>query len=665
MLKIYASELQGMHDFWEDYGCIPDYDCNTDGYRDGVLVEFKLNDFDPEKVFSQLKRYVVARNSKALDLPRYGIGICLNQGIYQVFDLLKGNENYMSQKKGKFSSVEDLKKQVGIFDSKITQRGWIDETSLVSYNDKFYSYVSGKSKDIFIDYIENPDRHPDLLKIINISPYHWNKTGRMEVSMLDCLGSSGLKKRLGAFFSPIYAVEKSTEYLRKIISGISGDYVILDRCAGTGNLEQLLTEEELSHCVLNTIAFAELSALRGIYDGRVRKIIPNEDDTVDKDGLVDDGDALSKEFYGNLLPLLKDKTVIVLENPPYSEPQAEATRKGKTVKGTMNNYVTEEMKKSVKGKASTDLANKFIWSAFNIVKADYCVVYSPVKYFKTQHLVEKKFLDGAIVNREDFHATEAGISIMAWKNEDESTDEWHLENTLIKKVKNESLKNRPESDTEEISKMSETSGTPDFKHSAWTNLIPNKCGTITIVGQNNIKQAAPLFAANSYTCKGFLEKEIIMKSADKGLKYLEDGDFVKDCLIWIALTDKNKCVSTEDKKNQCCIRQATSLDGVIEEYPEKSRGLIGSWDYILSLIRGCEEYNPNFNYGLYQIEKDINKKIEQKLDNGEVAVNKKGEEIMVYKYKTLNSHISLLKKDLEEYYERYITPKLFEYELLK
>lgn len=83
------------------------------------------------------------------------------------------------------------------------------------------------------------------------------------------------------------------------------------------------------------------------------------------------------------------------------------------------------------------------------------------------------------------------------------------------------------------------------------------------------------------------------------------------------------------------------------------------------MIRGCEEYNPNFNYGLYQIEKDINKKIEQKLDNGEVAVNKKGEEIMVYKYKTLNSHISLLKKDLEEYYERYITPKLFEYELLK
>ena len=562
-----------------------------------------------------------------------------------------------------------MKKQVEIFDSKITQRGWIDETSLVSYNDKFYSYVSGKSKDIFIDYMENPDRHPDLLNVVNISPYHWNKTGRMEVSMLDCLGSSGLKKRLGAFFSPKYAVEKSTEYLRKIISEISGDYVILDRCAGTGNLEQFLTEEELSHCILNTIAFAELSALRGIYDGRVRKIIPKEDDTVDKDGLVDDGDALSKEFYDNLLPLLKDKTVIVLENPPYSEPQAEATKSGETVKGSMNNYVTEEMKKSVTGKSSTDLANKFIWSAFNIVKADYCIIYSPVKYFKSQDLIEKKFLEGIIVNRADFHATEAGISVMSWKNEDETADEWRLENTTVKRIKVPAGKILPSSKKEDYDFVfTSYSGTPIYLNGFLASdgkSAGNAGGVSYCKVVEDAKQRFPLFAANSYTCKGFLEKEVIMKSADKGLDYLEDGDFVKDCLIWVGLSDKNKCVSTEDKKNQCCIRQATALDGVIEEYPEKSRGLIGSWDYILSLIRECEEYNPNFNYGLYQIEKDINKKIEQKLDNGEVAVNKKGEEIMVYKYKTLNSHISLLKKDLEEYYERYITPKLFEYELLK
>ena len=99
----------------------------------------------------------------------------------------------------------------------------------------------------------------------------------------------------------------------------------------------------------------------------------------------------------------KKLVVIGLENPPYAEPQAEATRNGKTQKGTANNWLTEQMKQdeNVKGKASVDLANKFIWSGFKWF-FDYYVVYSPVKYWKSQHLIDKKFLEGCIANRADF-----------------------------------------------------------------------------------------------------------------------------------------------------------------------------------------------------------------------------------------------------------------------
>ena len=62
-----------------------------------------------------------------------------------------------------------------------------------------------------------------------------------------------------------------------------------------------------------------------------------------------------------------------------------------------------------------------------------------------------------------------------------------------------------------------------------------------------LKKYLPLFVANCYTCKDFTEKEIIMKSGDKGTIYQEDREFLEDCFLWCCLTDKNKCISEFDK----------------------------------------------------------------------------------------------------------------------
>ena len=255
----------------------------------------------------------------------------------------------------------------------------------------------------------------------------------------------------------------------------------------------------------------------------------------------------------------KRKLVVIgLENPPYGEPQAEATRSGKTQKGSFDNYITVEMKKEVKGTACKDLVNKFIWSGFKYY-FDYYVVYSPVKYFKSQHLVNKVFLNGAIVNRADFHATEGGISIMSWKNEEANNDEWVLENVTVKKVSNGIGKLLPalKEDKWEVSYTS-YSGTPDFKNgylASSSKGAGNAGGVSYCLINDELKKRLPLFAANCYVCKDYTEKEVIMKSGDGGTAYQQDQDFLEDCFIWCCLTDKNKGSSFslfKDDDNEIC-----------------------------------------------------------------------------------------------------------------
>ena len=104
---------------------------------------------------------------------------------------------------------------------------------------------------------------------------------------LDYLKSFGVKvKRLAA------AIKRDDE--NAYAKGY--DYVIIDRCAGTGNLQKELTDGELSHCILNTYVYAEWTTLKGLYEDRVRHIIPHTKDHKDPDGLLSNGDALTEEF---------------------------------------------------------------------------------------------------------------------------------------------------------------------------------------------------------------------------------------------------------------------------------------------------------------------------------------------------------------------------------
>ena len=679
----YPVELDAMRAFYNEIGYPEgriDYSCNTDGrpivdwriHQLGSLIEFKVVAKSNSDVFNQMKRYIRAYNARGLSLPKYGVYIITESQKYTVFNL--EYETYCEDAVicSNLDLVVDLERKTSNADSWInnteTQKGWIDENSIVAYNDIYFSSrgKSRKKKDDFIAELANPT-------ILNIKPYEWQPDGDMERKLLDCLGSAELKKRLGAFFTPAYAARQSTNYVRNIIRNLSEDedYVIVDRCCGSGNLEMEFTEEELSHCILSTMVFAEKTTLKGLYEGKVKAILPL-DETTDSDGCMPSGDALSEEFNNGLSTVLeicrrdaesrgKKLVVIGLENPPYSESHDKATS------NTSDNFITREMKKEIKGRATNDLANKFIWSGFNWF-FDYYVVYSPIKYWKSQHLVDKKFLEGSIVNRADFHATEGGISVIAWKNEDVDNEHIILQATVndevrdvvVNKIHNFITSVLPER-TGGADIFFYNGSAFDHKKSYLVNYeVPQAGSALRMfnIGEE-LKKYLPLFVANCYTCKDFTEKEIIMKSGDKGTLYQEDREFLEDCFLWCCLTDRNKCVSDGARQNEMALEQNSKADQIVDRTSDHRMALIRSWRNVITKAKACEEYNPNYKYGLAQIISDIDINVDTAM------IDKNGKFLQKKKNQELDEVIKTLKAELKKFYSDYLEPKLFEYELLK
>ena len=686
----YPVELDAMRAFYNEIGYPEgriDYSCNTDGrpivdwriHQLGSLIEFKVVAKSNSDVFNQMKRYIRAYNARGLSLPKYGVYIVTESQKYTVFNL--EYETYCEDAVicSNLDLVVDLERRASNADSWInnteTQKGWIDENSIVAYNDIYFSSrgKSRKKKDDFIAELANPT-------ILNIKPYEWQPDGDMERKLLDCLGSAELKKRLGAFFTPEYAARQSTNYVRNIIRNLSEneDYVIVDRCCGSGNLEQFFTEEELSHCILSTMVFAEKTTLKGLYEGKIKAILPL-DETTDSDGCMPSGDALSEEFNVDLSTILeicrrdaesrgKKLVVIGLENPPYANAGA-GLKDGKVKqKGNSDNYITSQMKNMNIGRASNDLANKFIWSGFEYF-FDYYVVYSPIKYWKSQHLIDKKFLDGSIVNRADFHATDGGISIISWKNEDTNNEHITLQATVNDEIRDVIVKKIKEGYNTSILPQGENNGeviliNNDGVLNAKSGFLVNKytdCHAkyIKLPVDNSIKQALPLFVANCYTCKNFTEKEIIMKSGDKGTLYQEDREFLEDCFLWCCLTDRNKCISDRTRQNEMALEQNSKADQIVDRTKDHRMKLICEWRNVITQAKACEEYNPNYKYGLAQIISDIDINVDTAM------IDKNGKFLQKKKNQELDEVIKTLKAELKKFYSDYLEPKLFEYELLK
>ena len=425
---------------------------NNDGVINGNLLEFKLHVVDLNAILFQCIKYLSALRLKGKPVPANILIIDVNAAtlwLYRSVSYLadieklyaggasKDNSGFIggdAEKVLHYDKQLDAESVVELLKENNFTKINIDENCIVGWASSFYKAVPTARKEDFLG--DDTGKHKtigEIRKPIHFAEYIYPYKGQTNVKfnyLMDKLNDTLQKKNLGAFYTHQLYAEKSLELVRAAIARVpaGNDYIILDRCAGTGNLEAGLTDDELSHCIVSTVEYYEYKVLQELLGAKVRHIIPPvETAETFNAGLVTGADALSKEYIDN--PIIRkyidnpNCTIILFENPPYAETTSiEHQKKGVGAKSSSwkQSYVVAEMKKEVKGTASNDLGNAFIWAGFKYYlrqPTDSYIVFSPVKYWKAQHLIDKEFLGGFAFNRRHFHTNiDACIMVALWAN---------------------------------------------------------------------------------------------------------------------------------------------------------------------------------------------------------------------------------------------------------
>ena len=162
----------------------------------------------------------------------------------------------------------------------------IDENCIVGWANRYYKEKPTASKGDFIGddgkiKIKGEIREPKHFKGL-ILPYE-GETNEKFKHLMDCLNDRLNKIELGAYYTPAPYCKKAAELVKMATDRVpdGNDYIILDRCAGTGNLEEALEgiydkngSELISHCVVSTYEYYEYRVLFERLLGKVREIIP-------------------------------------------------------------------------------------------------------------------------------------------------------------------------------------------------------------------------------------------------------------------------------------------------------------------------------------------------------------------------------------------------------
>ena len=738
---LYTTEREGQLDFFRDFGI--DYENqevlidHTDGVWNGNLLEFKLTISNLNATLFQSIKYLSRMRIKGEDIPATILLVSLNEKLCYVykssdyFDDIhqiyygaasKDNDSFAIQPcalKLDFSSMMGAAELHRILRESEYMPILIDENCIVGWAERYYRENPTANKGDFLGddqgqiRIKGEIREPKYFKG-KILPYT-GKTNERFKYLMDKLNDRLQKKDLGAFYTPEPYCRKAAELLRMAIARVpeGNDYIILDRCAGTGNLEAVLTEEELSHCVLSTFEYYEYKVLWERLSDKVRLILPPVESQVEyAQGLVRNADAMSQEYIEN--PLIRQYvddpkcTIIMFENPPYRDNGASDITK-KNMSDSFNNFVKEKMiisgwnNKTV----TSDLSNLFIWSAFRYYlrqKNDAYILFSPIKYWKTHHIVQKKFIKGFLFNTLHFHASPSSIACIYWENENDNVDKielpaFDIDNSQLKKVGNISVQRVTHMANEFFPKTSTFSGTtgiicgidgkelihkasrgkPLFNkdYLAYLRINGFNIGPLNYsltrvmpypamgryLTKENYLNLIPLFCAKKFPDDLWYEKDVYATTADGGDTYTHDRDFLMKCLIFACLSRYNKCLSFVGSDgrtylNELCFDDGTlasrELSGFVLNTDEQE--LMRLWQMILQEARLTAHYDDQKKYGPYQIERELNTYRE------EIVGSQKRK---IYDYPSLNGNLIALKVKLKAYYLKYIKDKLFEYQLLK
>ena len=766
MAEKYSIEKDGQVDFYNNF--LPRINPNlsvediiannNDGVLNGNLIEFKLSVKDLNEALFQCIKYLSALRIKGTPVPANIVIVDLNASkayLYKSNDYLehiekvyfggasKGNSGFLGgdpESVFEYSKGIDAEKLIKTLKENNFTKIHIDENCIVGWAKKFYETNPTARKEDFIG--DEKGKHKTVGEIRNptfFADYIYAYEGETNVKfnyLMDKLNDTLLKKNLGAFYThPLYA-QKAAELVRKAISRVpkGNDYIIIDRCAGTGNLESALTEEELSHCIVSTVEYYEYKVLQELIGSKVKHIIPPYEKTdTFKAGLVNGADALSKEYIEN--PILKQYvddpkyTIILFENPPYAETTSiehQKAKKGKDSSAWKKSYAVTEMKKdkNVKGTASNDLGNAFIWSSFKYYlrqPTDSYIVFSPVKYWKAQHLINRKFLGGYAFNRRHFHTNiDACIMCALWSEEASDIKEFELKgfdidekalelsDEVVLPIKrcytlfSEKYYDKQKYDDTKDGILIDFNGKEIGPERSSVRQAPffnkNILGYLAVKGANfdqpdssvhllrsgaydgngfylrttNLLRSLPMFAASRYITynRAWTERARIMKSADGAIAFFNDAkngklnEFFLKCLLFTCIEMQNHCLSFvgSDKRfyrNELCLDVSHGETVASKELKNLKPNEIEKkiFDLYENLIKHIKD----------------TKEYDKKLTYGiyqiytEIDTSYKDELTgkTVFNNIQVHSDLQAIKELCKEYYNKEIVPTLFKYDFLK
>lgn len=489
--------------------------------------------------------------------------------------------------------------------------------------------------------------------------------------------------------------------------------------------------------------------LKDRFGNRVRYIIPpiptpatNPDGSVNlpdlnEDGFLSGANALTRDIIDNteVRKYLDDPdcAIILFENPPYVETtgiEFQKKKKGKDASDWKDGYVVQEMKKQVKGAVSNDMANAFIWSAFKFFlrqDTDSYIVFSPVKYWKAQHLVHNKFINGYAFNRRGFHApTDACIMCAEWSGEnDPHTESFKLKakNLIDNKIVDEGEINvkrvhdmysdkyydgrtfPTDANDGIICELDGTEGNhPDkqiqVSRAYNDNIVgymvtkshgldnPRLSSVLIVAGKydghgfyvrsDNFTEKLPMFAASRYPdhCNDWKVMSMVMKSADKSMQYEADvksgklDRFLFQTMFWTCMSHYPHMRSLHGSDgrlylNQLCFDGDTLAKQKLDEYLAKGYKLTDKEQELWDKMQKLLVDIQSCDEYRSDFRYGLYQ-IDEEI-NVKIKVGTKGDgtDKMDWKYGDLNNDIKTIKALAKQYYIDNLVDTLFEYEFLK
>ncbi|WJI93558.1 hypothetical protein QAD57_04555 [Helicobacter pylori] len=387
----------------------------------------------------------------------------------------------------------------------------------------------------------------------------------------DLLVSNDIRERKGAFFTPKIWVEKSQEYLAKILGqDYQDEYIIWDCAGGTGNLLSGLINK--ANLYLSTLDKSDVSIVKErIKNGA--KLLENH--VFQFDFLNDDFNKAPKSLQEILNDKEKRKKLIIYINPPYAEAGNKAKMSGTGKHKDLvarGNLICEKYKDEL-NKANNELFAQFFMRIYMELNGCIMASFSTLKYLnssnfkKFREVFKAKFLEGFMVPADSFDNVKGQfpIGFLVW---DTATPPLKPTNAInlevfdslgeflgYKNIVNENVKNihmwlkqKEKIENMEILGYIDTP-TPDFQGSPSVAIINNKNSSkrhsvYFAIASSNILFGSVFFSIR-HCIKATWQNDRDQFYAPYDDAFQDDSEFKNNCLIFMLFHTQNRITTTQ------------------------------------------------------------------------------------------------------------------------